>query len=101
MNPIASEIKKLRKNRGWTLDNLSEMSGFTPTALSKIELGKQMPRPKTYAKIMDALKGKQEPGVKITTEEPIPEVAVFMRAILRIEAKIDALLAGIHGEQNV
>lgn len=40
---IAAHVKRLRANRGWTLDQASERSGLSRSAISKIERGEMSP----------------------------------------------------------
>ena len=48
-------LKELRKNRGFTQEQLSELVSIEPTNLSKIESGIHFPQPEKLEKIAQAL----------------------------------------------
>ncbi len=52
---VSEEIKKLRKNRGYSLNKFSELSGISKGYLSKIENGVNVPTITTLHKIATAL----------------------------------------------
>lgn len=53
---ITSEIKQIRKQKGVTTYDLSELTGIDQGAISRIENGKANPTLKTLEKICKALK---------------------------------------------
>lgn len=52
---LGQEIKRIRKEKGYTLKRLSELTGITVSALSQIERGKNSPSMSNLAKITEAL----------------------------------------------
>ena len=48
-------IKSLREERGLTLRELSDLSGFTPSAISRWESGQRTPSIDDFQKLMRAL----------------------------------------------
>lgn len=58
-------VKKLRKDRGWTLEHLSEMTGISISQLQRIEQNETMP---TYDKICE---------IAYALNVPIEEVGEF------------------------
>ena len=52
---LGERIKRLRKNRGLTQEQLSEMIGITPRNLSRIEVGESFVSADTLDKIIEAL----------------------------------------------
>lgn len=52
---IAGRIRELRKNRGWTLGKLAEITGLSKSYLSQIENREKMPTIGTLTKIAYAL----------------------------------------------
>ena len=53
---IGEKIKKLRKERKWTQEKLSEVSGVDRTAISYLENGKTIPHESTLRRLAQALK---------------------------------------------
>lgn len=51
---LGARVQDMRKRRGWTLTDLSERSGISPSALSKIERDRLSP---TYANIVRLARG--------------------------------------------
>jgi transcriptional regulator with XRE-family HTH domain len=51
---LGSRVQQMRKRRGWTLTELSERCGISPSALSKIERNRLSP---TYANIVRLARG--------------------------------------------
>ena len=52
---MEKNIRKFRKEKGWTQDFLSEQCGITSTNLSHIERGKTKPSVETLVKIANCL----------------------------------------------
>lgn len=44
-------LRRLRKRRGWTLDDIEAMTGVTKMSISHIERGNKSPRPSTVSRI--------------------------------------------------
>ena len=61
LSTINGFIKHMRKTRGLTQQDLSEMAGITSRTLTDIELGKGNPSYATIEKLLDIL------GYKLTT----------------------------------
>lgn len=55
MNDIGNQIASLRKQRGYTIRKLSELTGLNISNLSLIEQGKRQPQIDTLLKIINAL----------------------------------------------
>ena len=47
---VIFKIKQLRKNRGWSLDYLSELTGISKSQIQRIEKNETMP---TYDKVCE------------------------------------------------
>ena len=52
---LGQRIQEIRRNRGITQEKLAETLGMDVTSLSKIEIGKNYPKPETLEKISEAL----------------------------------------------
>lgn len=52
-------LRRLRKRRGWTLDDIEAMTGITKMSISHIERGNKTPRPSTIAKLEAGLGWKE------------------------------------------
>lgn len=48
-------LRKLRKQRGWSLQKLSDQTGFHPTTLSQVESGKRNLTLKNVKRLADGL----------------------------------------------
>ncbi|WP_168173833.1 helix-turn-helix transcriptional regulator [Thioclava sp. DLFJ5-1] len=46
-------LKKLRKERGWTIDRLAAASGLSRGYISQLETGKRLPGPKTLTQLSE------------------------------------------------
>jgi len=54
--PVAARLKALRKERGWTLDEVAERSGISKATLSKLENGRTNLTFTTVTKLSEGLK---------------------------------------------
>ena len=52
---LAKNIKKFRKIRGFSQENLAENAGTSTTHIGMIEIGKKFPSPKMLERIAEAL----------------------------------------------
>lgn len=52
---LASELRRQRKTKGMSLDDLAEASGVSRAMISKIERGQSSPSTSTLSKLVDAL----------------------------------------------
>jgi transcriptional regulator with XRE-family HTH domain len=55
MISFGDKIKKLRKDRGWSQDDLAEKAGIHGRHVGKYEIGKAMPNAETVVRIAEAL----------------------------------------------
>lgn len=55
MNNIGQNIKKARREKGWTQKQLGEKCGMVDSAIRRYEIGKGRPKYETLAKIAEAL----------------------------------------------
>lgn len=82
MNPIQRQIglrlKKLRRNRGLTLDQLAKATGFTKSYLSRIENCKKVPPIGSLAQICQALNVELAAVFQNTAEKQDPAENVFV-----------------------
>lgn len=74
MFALGDVIRRLRKDRGWTLDDLREASGVNKTTLSQIESGRIDPRASTLEKIASALGMQNSAGALqlVTRSDAVP-----------------------------
>lgn len=86
---IGLRIRKLRRQKLWTQENLAEKAEITPDYLCRIELGKKHPSLKTLLLIANALD---------TTVDDLL-VDVQKKSILVIENEEKSLLAGCTEKQ--
>lgn len=56
MTTFATTLREARKLKGWSQDDLSYHSGISPTGISRLESGEYDPLPKTFDKLLKALK---------------------------------------------
>lgn len=52
---VPERLRQMRKQRGWTLDNLAARSGVSRAMISKIELGTSNPTAKVLGRLTSAL----------------------------------------------
>jgi len=57
---VTFRIKQLRKNKGWTLEYLSELTGISTSQLQRIENNETMPTYDKVCEIAHALGAKLE-----------------------------------------
>lgn len=68
---IAKKIKELRLFKGYTLMQLSELSGVTHITISNVERGKFLPQCTTLHKLLKALEYDYEKFYEETKDENI------------------------------
>ena len=87
-----ARVSELRKERGWTQDQLAHASGVTQKTISRIENGHNQPRPETIAALARALD--VEPGeIAWLPAQPPGRVTLedVMAAILELSEQVGAL----------
>ncbi len=52
---VGDRVRLLRKNKGWTLDELSEASGLHPSSISQVERGERNLTLQNLSKLADGL----------------------------------------------
>lgn len=59
---IGAKVRRARKARGWTIDDLAEVAGVAPNTANKVELGRKV-RPGNLRSVIDAVgvESKSEP----------------------------------------
>lgn len=57
---IGDQIRKLRKERKYTIQEVSKLSGVAASTISEVETGKRNVEMKTVVRIVNSLKGKIE-----------------------------------------
>jgi transcriptional regulator with XRE-family HTH domain len=77
---VGARIRALRKERGWSQDELAERAGVSARMVFSVEKGERIPQPKKLRAILDAL-GVAEPqdGDLLPLEGLPDDVAVFLR----------------------
>lgn len=63
-------LRRLRKRRGWTLDDMEAMTGITKMSISHIERGNKSPRPSTIARLESGLGWKSGSFYKLADADP-------------------------------
>lgn len=66
-------IKKLRRRRGWTIQQLAKVSGVNKATISGLERGEGNPQEDTIRKLAVAL-GTTAPELYAATAQPAPDV---------------------------
>lgn len=84
MATFGEKLKKLRKDRGWSQDELGRQAGVHGRHIGKYEIGRAMPNADTVVKIAESL------GVSIDyllrdglADEAAPSAALRDQALLR------------------
>ncbi len=83
LQPLGARVRELRRNRGWTLEELAHAAGVHATHLSAVERGKRNPTIGVLAKLADALE--VEIASLFGTPSAVP--AKSLRAELRRRAE--------------
>lgn len=55
LDEVGDRVRMLRKNKGWTLDQLSEASGLHPSSISQVERGERNLTLENLSKLADGL----------------------------------------------
>ncbi len=55
LDEVGERVRMLRKNKGWTLDELSEASGLHPSSISQVERGERNLTLENLSKLADGL----------------------------------------------
>ena len=82
---IGEKIKRLRKRKGLTQEQLSEMVDISSRNLSNIELGISFPKPETLEKILISLNSSSQDlfanSHLKTNEELVKEIQIFINSV--------------------
>jgi transcriptional regulator with XRE-family HTH domain len=77
---VGARIRALRKDRGWSQDELAERAGVSSRMVFSVEKGDHIPQPKKLRAILDALGVAEPQGGDLLSLEGMPDdVAVFVR----------------------
>ncbi|MDO8901330.1 MAG: XRE family transcriptional regulator [Phenylobacterium sp.] len=90
-------IRRLRRDRGWTLADLSARSGVPLSSLSKVELGQTSLGYEVLIKLCQALEIDIDHLVKPVPEGGGPPPAAGRRSVIRAEAGEPCDLGGLSG----
>lgn len=55
LTDVGDRVRKLRKNKGWTLDDLSRASGLHPSSISQVERGERNITLENLSRLAEAL----------------------------------------------
>lgn len=76
---VGDRIRTLRKERGWSQEELAEAAGVSPRTVYSIEKGERQPQPKKLRAILDALDVAEPQNGDIVIEGMPEDIAVFLR----------------------
>jgi transcriptional regulator with XRE-family HTH domain len=78
---VGARIRALRKERGWTQDELAEKAGVSSRTIFSVEKGAHVPQPAKLRAILDALDvAEPQDGGDLLSLEGMPEdVMIFLR----------------------
>lgn len=79
---ISNNIKFLREKKGYTQEQLAEMTGLSVSHISKVEAGQRRVGMKTYINILQVLEVKPEDYVTYAIKEETPGYLQQLSSIL-------------------